>query len=109
MWQYNIAVKSTTSTAVFGPSLHQQEYQILKKGFENGLSKKQVETIFLHQNVSTANLSPLRAIDEFDGIRDRSVKADFYNDCMMIPDPADLNVEGKNLLILDDCYFGKTQ
>ena len=29
---------------VFGRSLDQQEYQILKKGFENGSSKKQVET-----------------------------------------------------------------
>ena len=65
---------------VFGRSLHQQEYQILKKGFENGLSKKQVENIFLHQNVlSTANLSPLQAIDEFNGIRD-----DFYNECTMV-------------------------
>ena len=25
----------------------------------------------------------------------------------MIPDPADLNVEEKNLLILDDCFLGK--
>ena len=25
----------------------------------------------------------------------------------MIPDPADLNVEENNLLILDDCFLGK--
>ena len=31
---------------VFGRSLHQREYQILKKGFKNDLSKKQVENIF---------------------------------------------------------------
>ena len=66
-----------------------------------------MENIFLHQNVlATANLSPLQAIDEFNGIRDGSVKADFYNDCTMIPGPADLNVDEKNL-ILDDCFLGK--
>ena len=93
---------------MFGRSLHQQEYQILKKGLENGFSKKQVENIFLHQNVlASANLSPPQAIDEFNGIWDGNVKADFYSDCAMIPDPADLNVEEKNLLILDDYFLGK--
>ena len=72
------------------------------------MSKKQVANIFLHQSIlDSVNLSPLQAIDEFNGIRDGSVKADFYNDCAMIPDPADLNVEKKNLLIMDDCFFGK--
>ena len=50
----------------------------------------------------------VQAIDEFYGIRDGNViKADFYNDCAMIPDPAELNVEEKILLILDDCLHGK--
>ena len=93
---------------MFGRSLHQQEYQILKKGYEDGLSKKQVANIFLHQSILTSvKLSPLQTISEYKGIRDGSVKADFYNDCAMIPDPADLNVEEKNLLILDDCFLGK--
>ena len=35
---------------VFGKSLHQQEYQILKKGYEDGLNKKQIANIFLYQN-----------------------------------------------------------
>ena len=79
---------------VFSRSFHQQEYQILKKGYEDGLSKKQVANIFLHQSMlASVNLSPLQAISEYKGIRDGSVKADFYNDCAMIPDPADLNVE----------------
>ena len=88
--------------------MHQQEYQILKKGYEDGLSKKQVANIFLHHNVlAKVKLSPLDAIDEYNGIRDKSVKANFYDDCTMIPDPAELNVEEKNLLILDDCFLGK--
>ena len=43
--------------------------------------------IFLHQNVlAKVNLSPLQAIDEYNGVRDKSVKADFYDDCTMIPE-----------------------
>ena len=34
------------------------------------------------------------------------MKADFYDECFSIPDPADLNVNEKNLLILDDCFLG---
>ena len=93
---------------VFGRSLHQQEYKILRKGYEDGLSKKQVANIFLHQKVlAKVNLPPLKAIDEYNGVRDKSVKADFYDDCTMIPDPTELNADEKNLLILDDCFLGK--
>ena len=34
---------------VFGNTLHQQEYQILKKAFELGLSKQQICNIFRNQ------------------------------------------------------------
>ena len=97
MWEGNATVKSIASTTWL-------DY----KGYEDGLSKKQVANIFLHQSIlASVNLSPLQAISEYKGIHDRSVKADFYNDCAMIPDPADLNVEEKNLLILDDCFLRK--
>ena len=39
-------------------------------------------------------------------MREGSAKANFPNDCTLIPDPGELNVEGKNLLILDDCLLG---
>ena len=92
---------------VFGKSLHQQEYQILKKGFTDGLSKNQVSNLFRNQEVLVrVNLSPQEAIDTYGGVRSGSVKADFYDDCASIPDPADLNVNEKNLLILDDCFLG---
>ena len=93
---------------VFGRSLHQQEYRILRKGYEDGLSKQQATNIFLHQNALTkVNLSPLEAIDEYSGVRNGSTKANCYDDCTMIPDPTELNVEEKTLLILDDCFLGK--
>ena len=52
------------------------------------------------------NLSPHEAIDTYGGVRSGIVKVDFYDDCRAIPDPADLNVNEKNLLILDDCFLG---
>ena len=93
---------------VFGKSLHQQEYRVLKKGFEEGLSKRQISNLFILQDVlSKNNLSPLDAIDEYNGIKEGGIKARFYNDCCDIPDPAELNPSEKNLLILDDCFLGK--
>ena len=35
------------------------------------------------------------------------MKANFYGDCVSIPDLSELNAEEKNLLILDDCFLGK--
>ena len=42
---------------VFGNSLHQDEYQILKKGFEMKLSKQQTLNLFKNQD----HISPLKA------------------------------------------------
>ena len=73
----------------------------------DGLSKNQVSNLFLNQEVLVrVNLSPQEAIDTYSGVRDASVKADFYDDCSSIPDPTVLNVNEKNLLILDDCFLG---
>tara|TARA_Y100000296_G_C5157156_1_gene249756 strand:- start:521 stop:1351 length:831 start_codon:yes stop_codon:yes gene_type:complete len=93
---------------VFGKSLHQPEYKIIKNGFEDGLSKRQISNIFTQQDVlSKANVSPLDAIDEYNGIKEGGIVANFYNDCAMIPDPTSLDATEKNLLILDDCFLGK--
>ena len=83
---------------VFGKSLHQQEYQILKRGYEVGLSKSQVANIFRNQEVLVkVQLSPLEAIEEYSGVKRRSIKANFYGDCAMME---------KHVLILDDCFLG---
>ena len=92
---------------VFGKSLHQREYQILKKGFMDGLSKDQVNNLFINQDeLVLVNLSAEEAIEAYSGVRSKSVKAEFYDNCDSIPDPSELNVHEKNLLILDDCFLG---
>ena len=56
---------------VFGKSLHQQEYQIVKIGYEAGLSKSQVANIFHSQKVlAKVQLSSLEAIEEYTGLKE---------------------------------------
>ena len=50
---------------IFGKSLHQQEYKILKKGFEGGLSKQQISNVFNNQDMLQ---SPLIAIEKYSGV-----------------------------------------
>ena len=92
---------------VFGKTLHQQEYRILKKGFETGLSKKQIVNIFTNQSeFDKVKLAALEVIDQYTGVKKGNIKAEFFENCASIPDPTELNVEDKNLLILDDCFLG---
>ena len=92
---------------VFGKSLHQKEYAILKKGFEVGLSKEQIANLFHNQESIS---SPIQLIDDYitnGGVTKGGIKAEFFEDCQLIPDPKTLNEEEKNLMIFDDCILEK--
>ena len=89
---------------VFGKSLHQREYQILKDGFEKGLSKTQISNIFKNQEGFS---DPIQLIEAYSGPATWDIKAQFYDDCKLVPDPTTLNEEEKNLLVLDDCLLEK--
>ena len=92
---------------VFGRCLRQREYVILKKGLEAGLSKEQISNLFHNQEHVN---SPVEVIDEFiegGGVAKGGIKAEFYNDCKLIPDPSTLNEKDKNLMIFDDCLLEK--
>ena len=92
---------------VFGNTLHQQEYQILKKGLEVGLSKIQISNIFANQSkFDNPKLSALEVLEHYSGEKKGNIKAEFYEKCASIPDPKELNMNDKNLLILDDCFLG---
>ena len=92
---------------VFGKSLHQKDYQIIKNGFAEGLSKNQISNLFVNQNLlKQANIDPSEAIDYATKSPTRTIKAEFFEDCSAVPDPKDLDATEKNLLILDDCFLG---
>ena len=98
-----------THLYVFGKSLHQREYKIMKKGFESGLSKEQIGNIFKNQEDVQQKMDPLKLIDTYinqGGVAKGRIKTEFYSECVMIPDPSTLNANEKNLLILDDCFLG---
>ena len=90
---------------MFGKSLHQQEYKVLRKGLDDGLSKQQISNLFNSQEV-LGNLYPLAANENFIGVSNGKIRADFYDDCQNIPDPSALDPTQKNLLLLDDCFLG---
>ena len=89
---------------VFSKSLQQQEYKVLRKGFEGGLSKQQISNVFNSQEMLQ---SPLIAIEKYRCVRNGEIRADFYDNCQNIPDPSALDPTQKNLLLLDDCFLGK--
>ena len=88
---------------VFGNSLHQEEYQILKKALDMKLSKDQILNLFENQEL----IPPLKALENYRGGVLGGITAEFYEDCEAIPDPKSLDAKKKNLIILDDCYLGK--
>ena len=108
---YNLLLKpwlDYNNLMVFGKSLHQKEYQVIKSGFEHGLDKEQIANVFKNQNsLLETGITPLEAIQTFTGEREGNITANFYTDCDSIPDPSELDPNLKNLLILDDCYLGK--
>ena len=89
---------------VFGNSLFQPEYEIVKKGFENHLGKGQILELFQNQE---EDKTPIEAIEQFNKAKEGGITAEFYENCELVPDPKSLDKKLKNLLILDDCYLGK--
>ena len=90
---------------VCGRSLHQPEYELMRKGFDKGLSKNQVRALFgMHGDIMEDG-----GIDNaLDRIRlcKGGVDATFFNNVNMIPDPTELDASQKNLLVLDDIMLG---
>ena len=64
-----------THLYVFGKSLHQQEYKVLRKGLEAGLSKQQVSNLF-NSLEALGNISP-HCHRKFSSARNGKVQADF--------------------------------
>ncbi len=93
---------------VFGKSLHQKEYQILKAGFENSLSKEHITNIFENQeHFHKQGINPVQAIIDCNMDNKNKIYAEFYDHCNDIPDPSELNSNEKNLMIFDDCILEK--
>ena len=95
---------------VFGKSLFQPEYRILKKAFEEKLEKEAIITVFDHQDeIMKLNISPILVVEEIaKQLNTKSgIDCQFFENSDDVPDPRDLSIEKKNLMIFDDLQLEK--
>ena len=90
---------------VFGKSLFQPEYRILKKAFEENLPKECILRLFnMRDEIRNSQIPPSLVLQEWARlIKNKSnVKCNFFETASDIPDAGDLNSEDKKLMIFDD-------
>lgn len=95
---------------VFGRSLFQPEYKILKKAFEEKLPKEAIIGLFGCQDeIMRLNLSPTSVVEEMaKNLNNKSdINCQFYETSEDVPDPRDLSRDKKNLMIFDDLQLEK--
>ena len=90
---------------VFGKSLFQPEYRILKKAFEEELPKEYILRLFnMREEIQSSQIPPSLLLQEWaKSIKNKSnIKCNFFETASDVPDPRELNSEDKNLMIFDD-------
>ena len=100
----------TIITNIFGKSLFQPEYHILKKAFEEKLPKDVIIRLFENSNeITDLGISPISVVEEMaKEITDKSDDVcNFYQSAEDVPDPRELSSEKKNLMVFDDLLLEK--
>ena len=95
---------------IFGKSLFQPEYHILKKAFEEKLPKEVIIRLFENQNeITDLGISPISVVEErVKDIREKSdAECKFYESAEDVPDTRELSSEKKNLMVFDDLLLEK--
>ena len=95
---------------VFGKSLFQPEYEILKNAFEENLPKDYILGLFKMKDAIQESEIPLSTIVQewAKTIEDKSTsKCKFFETASDVPDPRELNPVDKNLMIFDDLLLSK--
>src|SRR5437867_389885 len=99
---------------VFGKSLHQPEYQILKAGIENKLGKRHIVEVFKYNDqINKSKDDPetiIKAAARLIPEKDKgSISGAFFENSSKIPDPQEIDKNDKNLIIFDDIMCDKKQ
>ena len=95
---------------VFGKSLFQPKYRILKKAFEENLPKEFILRLFdMREEIQDKQAPPSIVLQEWaKSIKKKSdIECNFFETASDVPDPRDLNPEDKNLMIFDDLLLEK--
>ena len=95
---------------IFGESLFQPEYHILKKAFEEKLPKEVIIRLFENKNeITDLDISPISVAEEMaKDIRDKSdLECKFYESAEDVSDPRELSSQKKNVMVFDDLLLEK--
>ena len=95
---------------VFGRSLFQPEYKILKKAFEEKLPKEAIINLFGCQDeIARLNVSPASVVEKMakSTVKKSDMNCRFFETSEEVPDPRDLSRDQKNLMIFDDLQLEK--
>ena len=91
---------------VFGKSLHQPIYQLLRRALEKGFSKEDIREL-----LSARDKCPYSLIDVVEALprprRPSGIETFFFEDGSEVPDPRELDSGRKNLMIFDDLMLSK--
>ena len=95
---------------VFEKSFFQSEYRVLKKAFEENLPKEFILRLFdMSEEIENSQIPLSIIIQEWTkSIKKKSdIKCSFFETDSDVPDPRELNLEDKNLMIFDDLLLEK--
>jgi len=98
--------------SVFGKSLFEPEYKILRKRFEEKLLKETIMRVFENRDeIKQEQISPSVLIDALAKNQlqhpKEPIEYNFYESADDVPDPTRLSPEHKNLMIFDDLLLQK--
>ena len=96
-------------TNIFGKSLFQPVYHILKKAFEEKQPNEIIIRLFENQSEITDLGFPISIVEEMaKDIRAKSdVDCKFYESAEDVSDPRELSSQKKNLMVFDDLLLEK--
>ncbi len=92
---------------VFGKSLFQPEYRIIKKAFEENLPKRDIVELFkMREEIMRCKVEPTVVLEEISkqhtNANTTPITCEFYELPSDVPNPQDLDKTKKNLMIFDD-------
>ena len=95
---------------IFGKSLFQPEYRILKTAFEEELPKEYILRLFnMRDEIQNSQIPPSLVVKEWTKtIKKKSdIRCNFFESASDVPDPRELSSEDKNLMVFDDLLLEK--
>ena len=90
---------------VYGKSLFQTKYKVMKSGFDNGLDKATIFNLFNNrESIIDQDISPFEIIKQIGETNpsQNPIKCEFFENANEIIDPKELKSTNRNLMIFDD-------